>query len=113
MSSEAVRESLSLELSMHYAKGNREIVFVLGSSGEKALTERFGLFSCVMQISNDVGYMIERAADMGFEAVLIGGFAGKLVKLSAGIMNTHSHIADGRREVLCTQAALALSLIHI
>ena len=34
------------------------------------------------------------------------GHLGKLVKLAAGIMNTHSRWADGRMEVLCAHAAL-------
>ncbi len=39
--------------------------------------------------------------------VLIAGHAGKLVKLGAGIMNTHSSNADGRMEVLITCGLLA------
>ena len=32
---------------------------------------------------------------------------GKFVKVAAGIMNTHSHCADGRMEVLCASAIRA------
>ena len=32
---------------------------------------------------------------------------GKFVKVAAGIMNTHSHCADGRMEVLCAAAIRA------
>lgn len=31
---------------------------------------------------------------------------GKLVKVASGTMNTHSHVADGRIETICTHAAL-------
>ena len=42
----------------------------------------------------------------GGKTILLAGFAGKLVKVAADIMNTHSHVADGRRETVCTFAAL-------
>ena len=35
------------------------------------------------------------------------GHLGKLCKVASGIMNTHSHVADGRRESLTAHAALA------
>ena len=41
-----------------------------------------------------------------FEEVLLVGHVGKLCKLAAGVMNTHSHTADGRAEVFCAHAAL-------
>ena len=42
-----------------------------------------------------------------FEGVLLVGHIGKMVKLGAGIMNTHSSNADGRMEVLITCGVLA------
>ena len=33
------------------------------------------------------------------------GHAGKLVKVAAGIMNTHSSVADGRMEILAAHGA--------
>ena len=41
------------------------------------------------------------------EAVLLIGHVGKLVKLAAGVMNTHSRQADCRMEVLASHAAMA------
>ncbi|MDD6345827.1 MAG: cobalt-precorrin-6A synthase, partial [Oscillospiraceae bacterium] len=41
------------------------------------------------------------------QSILIVGHIGKLVKLGAGIMNTHSSQADGRFEVLVTCGVLA------
>lgn len=45
--------------------------------------------------------------DAGAEAMLLVGHIGKLVKLGAGIMNTHSKAADGRMEVLAACAIRA------
>ena len=40
-------------------------------------------------------------------SVLLVGHLGKLIKVSAGCMNTHSKVADARRETLAAHAALA------
>ena len=42
--------------------------------------------------------------ELGFEAVLLTGHIGKLVKLSGGIMDTHSREADARMELLMAAA---------
>ena len=57
--------------------------------------------------SNFIGEAIDIALELGFESVLIVGHIGKLVKLGAGIMNTHSKQADGRMDVLVTCGVLA------
>lgn len=57
--------------------------------------------------SNFIGEAIDIALELGFESVLILGHIGKIVKLGAGIMNTHSAQADGRRDVLTTCGVLA------
>ena len=49
---------------------------------------------------------LDMAATAKFEEVLLVGHVGKLCKLAAGVMNTHSHTADGRAEVFCAHAAL-------
>ena len=106
MSEEAIKDSLLLELSMYAKQGHRSILFVLGGTGEKALREIYGEFSCILQVSNYIGFMIEEAVEQGFTDILIGGFVGKLVKVASGTMNTHSHVANGRIETICTHAAL-------
>ena len=106
MSEEAMKESLLTELKMYAAQGHHEILFVLGTTGENALKAMYGGFACILQVSNYIGYMIEEAVDLGFTTILIGGFVGKLVKVASGTMNTHSHVADGRLETICTHAAL-------
>lgn len=106
MSEEAVKESLVLEMNVRVCQGVRRVAFVLGAAGEKAVKARFGEDICCIQISNYIGFMLDEAVRLGVTHILVAGFAGKLVKVAADIMNTHSHVADGRREVLCTFAAL-------
>ena len=106
MSEEAMKDSLLVELDMYARQGHRSILFVLGTTGESALKARYGQFACVLQVSNYIGFMIEEAVERGFTDILIGGFVGKLVKVASGTMNTHSHVADGRLETICTHAAL-------
>ena len=60
-----------------------------------------------VKCSNFIGEAIDIALENGFLRVLIIGHIGKLVKLGAGIMNTHSAQADGRMEVLVTCGLLA------
>lgn len=112
MSEDALKESLSVELGVRLA-ASKQIVLVPGASGEDALQQHFGQAMNCAQMSNYVGYMLDEALRMGAERILIAGFAGKMVKLAADIMNTHSHVADGRRETICTYAALNGASIEI
>ena len=46
------------------------------------------------QMSNFVGFMLEKGAQEGFKKILIIGHLGKRL-LASGIFHTHSRIADG------------------
>ena len=45
-------------------------------------------------------------ASTQIERVLLVAHAGKLSKVAAGIMNTHSKYADGRNEIFCAHTAI-------
>lgn len=60
-----------------------------------------------MKCSNYIGEALDKAVETGFESVLLVGHIGKLVKLGAGVMNTHSRWADARLETLASCAILA------
>ena len=107
MSETAMKESLALELNVRARQSPQGLVFVLGAQGEAAVRALFGEAICCVMVSNYIGFMLDEAAKLGIVRIAVAGFAGKLVKLAADIMNTHSHVADGRRETLCTFAALA------
>lgn len=60
----------------------------------------------IIQVSNYIGFMLDSALELGFERLVIGGHPGKLSKVAAGVMQTHSRYADARREAIITQLAL-------
>lgn len=108
MSEEALIASIQLEMRMRFAEGMRHLLVALGNYGTDFARERLGLdFSRGIQCSNFIGATIDYAVQLGFESLLIVGHAGKLVKVAAGVMNTHSRMADARNETLTAHAALA------
>ncbi len=105
MSDEALRESLYVELKMRVLQGHKEVVFTFGNQGEEAMRALYP-DACVVQISNEVGFMLDSALELGVERVLLGGHPGKLSKVSAGSMQTHSKYGDARLEAIITQLGL-------
>lgn len=107
MSEEALKESLRLELRVMAAKGYRQAIFAFGNYGLQFLRERRIDEAQVIKISNYLGFMLDEARQLGFRRLIVSGHIGKLVKVSAGIFNTHSRNADARLEVITAYAALA------
>lgn len=108
MSNAALIDTIRLEEKMRRAEGIRNLLLTLGNYGEDFLSERMPY--CLeksVKCSNFIGEAIDSALEYGFESILIVGHIGKLVKLGAGIMNTHSAQADGRMDVLITCGVLA------
>ena len=67
----------------------------------QARREELGLnLGEAVKCSNFLGASIDMAVQAGAKGLLLIGHMGKLVKLAAGIMNTHSREADGRMEIL-------------
>lgn len=108
MSEEALVASIQLEMRVRRAAGKRSLLLVPGNYGRDFARSGLGIdFSECVQCSNYLGAALDYAVQVGFESVLLVGHAGKLVKLAAGAMNTHSRCVDGRGEVLAAHAALA------
>ena len=63
--------------------------------------------SDLVKCSNFVGKVVDMAANEGFEEVLLIGHIGKLIKVSGGVMNTHSREADCRAELMAVAAIRA------
>lgn len=105
MSEDALKESLYEELRMRAVQGAETIVFTFGNQGEEAL-KRICTGVPIVQVSNFIGFMLDSALELGVKKLIIGGHPGKLAKIAAGVMQTHSKYADGRREAIITQLAL-------
>lgn len=108
MSSAALVETIRIEARSLRAEGRTVLPLTLGNFGERFVRDKlpFGSEDCVT-CSNYIGEALDIALELGFSSVLIVGHLGKLVKLGAGIMNTHSAHADGRMDVLITCGVLA------
>lgn len=107
MSNSALVETIRTEEKIRRAENVRNLLLTVGNYSKSFLSEKmpFALDKSVT-CSNFIGEAIESALEFGFESVLIIGHVGKLVKLGAGIMNTHSAQADGRMDVLVTCGVL-------
>ncbi len=108
MSNTAVIETIRAEANMRRAAGQRNMLLTIGNYSED-FVQRELPFSLERSVtcSNFIGDAIDIGMELGFESILIVGHIGKLVKLGAGIMNTHSSWADGRMDVLVTCGVLA------
>jgi cobalt-precorrin-5B (C1)-methyltransferase len=105
---DSVYESFTLELNTFAAAGFKIVGLTFGSTGEKAMRAAWDISGpCVMHTGNYVGYVLDECSRLGFERVLLCGHPGKLLKVAAGTFDTYNRTGDGRREALCTQAALA------
>ena len=107
MSLQSLIDSIDLELRVHAAEGNTDVILVPGNYGSTFLAARPGFerFPQV-QFSNFFGDALDFAAADGYKTVLVVSHMGKLVKVAGGIMNTHSRFADCRTELFAAYAAL-------
>ncbi len=106
MSDESWKKSISLELEVKREEGLNKIIFVPGNHGER-FAEGLGLNpNHVVVISNFVRHALKEIERLGYKEILLLGHFGKLVKVAAGVFNTHSHVADARMETMITHLAL-------
>lgn len=108
MSSAALIDTIRLEIKMRSKEQLKTLLLTIGNYSESFLASQmpFALEKSV-KCSNYIGDAIDIALEFDFENILIIGHIGKLVKLGAGIMNTHSAQADGRMDVIVTCGVLA------
>lgn len=107
MSDEGWKKSISIELQMKKEQGLDKIILVPGNHGEQFIKEKLELDTkYVVRTSNFIGYIIKEAQRMGYKKIFMAGHIGKFIKLSAGIFNTHSRVADARSEILVSNLAL-------
>ncbi len=105
---EACRRSLVPQIDVALAKGYSRVFFVPGNIGERLTKHLFKVADeQVVQTGDFVGYMLDKAVEKGVKEIVFLGHSGKLVKLAAGIFNTHHKMGDARNEVLAAYAGAA------
>ncbi len=105
MSEQALMDSTRVELNMLRATGRTDLFLTIGNYGDRFAQEDMGL-SLTHRIkgSNFLGATFADAIAAGFTSLLLVGHIGKMVKLGAGLMNTHSAQGDARIDVLISCA---------
>lgn len=108
MSEAALISSIQVEMKMKHQSGEEYLLVTPGNYGADYLQGHMDLpLEKNMKCSNYVGETIDMAVSLGVKGILFVAHIGKFVKVAAGIMNTHSHSADGRMEVLAASAVRA------
>ncbi len=105
MSTKALLETIRTELRQKRAMGAISAVISPGNYGLDFMREKYRYdLNEAVKCSNYIGEAIDMAVELGFSQLLLCGHVGKLIKVSGGIMNTHSKEADCRMELLAAAA---------
>lgn len=108
MSESALIQTIKLELEIKKQKGQKVLLISPGNYGLEFVRTNLGFdINSAVKCSNYIGEALDHALYLGFERLLLVGHIGKLVKIAAGVMNTHSKIADCRNEIFASHGALA------
>lgn len=101
MSEQALIDTIKVEINVAKAQGTSYLVLTPGNYGENFLKEsRFPESLTYVKCSNFIGDALRYAREQKMKGVLLVGHIGKLVKIAAGQMNTHSKYGDHRMETL-------------
>ena len=101
MSTRAILDTIRVELNQRKALGDRIAAVSPGNYGLNFMQETYGYdLNRSVKCSNYVGDTEDMVREMGFRGMLLTGHIGKLIKVSGGIMNTHSKEGDARMELL-------------
>lgn len=110
-STEAWMRSLLPQVDVAAAAGHRVVWVVPGGIGEAYARDALGAPpEAVVHCSNFVGDLLDACrrtadGDDGIERVVLVGHAGKLVKVAAGLFDTHNRAGDARLETVAAIAA--------
>lgn len=104
MSCEALKDTLTAELSVLAAKGMEEVILVPGNYGKNFALKQGLNEDKMISYGNFLGHVLEKSLEFKFKKIILIGDIGKLVKVSAGIFDTTGRVADARREILAAYA---------
>ena len=102
MSKTALLETIEADIKFRLNNSKERRVYLApGNIGAKFLEKNFNINSTTVAIiSNFIGESIDYAISNDAREIVLCGDLGKLIKLSGGIMNTHSNDSDSRLELL-------------
>ncbi|MBS5883055.1 MAG: cobalamin biosynthesis protein CbiD [Lachnoanaerobaculum sp.] len=102
MSKTALLETIEADIKFRLKNSKERRVYLApGNIGAKFLENNFNINSTTVAIiSNFIGESIDYAISNDAIEIVLCGDLGKLIKLSGGIMNTHSNDSDSRLELL-------------
>ncbi len=107
MSEKAIIDTIEVQIRQLQAQGERNLLVTPGNYGQGYASSFLHLdLEKSIKCSNYIGDTLDLAVAYGMQNFLLVGNIGKLVKLAAGIMNTHSKVADGRCEIFAVHAVL-------
>ncbi|EHM09260.1 cobalamin biosynthesis protein CbiD [Thermanaerovibrio velox DSM 12556] len=106
MSEDAVVETIRSELSVIRAEGFDLVCLAPGNYGRDFAASLGVPGSLTVNVSNYVGKSLEACAKLKFRGLIFIAQVGKMAKVAAGSMDTHSSKSDGRLEALCAYGAL-------
>ncbi|MBQ9060441.1 MAG: cobalamin biosynthesis protein CbiD [Firmicutes bacterium] len=115
MSEQALVDTIEVELKQICAggkngssAGSTQLILTPGNYGSDYIAghDLDSLGVPVLKFSNFLGETLDMIAASPIDTVLLVAHVGKLSKVAAGVMNTHSKYADGRNEIFCAHAAI-------
>lgn len=107
MSERAIVDTIETQIRQMQIQGKKNLLITPGNYGQGYAAEYLGLdLEDSVKCSNYIGETLDLAVCYEMERILLVGNMGKLVKLAAGIMNTHSRTADARGEIVALHTVL-------
>lgn len=108
MSEKALVDTIKTELNQFVElKKDLPLLICPGNYGQDYIKEQLFIdISKSVKVSNYIGDALDYIVYLGIKEVLFVGHAGKLIKLAASVMNTHSSYADARAEIVASHGAI-------
>lgn len=107
MSEKAIIDTIETQIRQFSGQGMKNLLVTPGNYGQGYASRYLHLdLEQSVKCSNYIGDTLDLAIAYGMKNFLLIGNVGKLVKLAAGIMNTHSKTADGRCEIFAVHTVL-------
>ncbi len=107
MSEKAIIDTIKAEINVKRANEGEYIIISPGNYGLDFIKKELNInLDKAVKCGNFIGEALDFAAKAGFKGIILIGHIGKFIKLSGGIMNTHSKNSDCRMEIIAANTAL-------